>query len=100
MSEINSVRGHMCEGLKKYQEFSRYSCIPDFSKEGFTRGCDDTNYIPILYCPFCGEKLLPVKLYKCKCNNCENTWETYDKSESECCKECYSCNIEIVAEEK
>jgi hypothetical protein len=46
---MNSVRGHICEGLKKFQDYSTYDCIPDFTEEGFTRGCDAINYIPIKY---------------------------------------------------
>lgn len=82
-----SVRGHLCEGLKKFQESSTYSCIPRFTDKGYTSGCDDTNYVPLIYCPFCGEKLPTIKkyIYKCKCGS---EWESYEK-DSGICEECY-----------
>lgn len=86
---IKEVRGHMCEGLKKYQEFSTYGCIPDLSEEGYTRGCDDTNYVPILFCPFCGEELLKPKRYKFKCTECNSEWEGYEYEEECQNEDCY-----------
>jgi hypothetical protein len=50
------VLGHMCDALKKYQD-SGGGCVPSFNEEGHTVGCDDTNEIPIIFCPFCGIKL-------------------------------------------
>ena len=58
------VRNHWCEGLKQYQEASTISCIPKFDDYGNTEGCDDTNYVSIIYCPFCGQKLMSVEEYK------------------------------------
>lgn len=59
------VRGHTCEGLERYQSRINYAgepepsygCTPNFDGDGRTRGCDSTNYMPIVFCPFCGEKL-------------------------------------------
>lgn len=81
------VRGHLCAGLKKYQENSTYDCIPNFTEKGFTRGCDDTNDIPIIYCPFCGKKLPKIKKYIFKCK-CGNVWVDYSKY-NYYCEECY-----------
>lgn len=91
------VRGHLCEGLKKYQEFSTYSCIPKFTRKGYTVGCDGKNYIPILYCPFCGEKLSSVKLYKIECNDCGKKAETYEVPTY--CEECCNDNLNIEIKE-
>jgi len=87
------VRGHLCEKLKRFQEFSTYSCIPKFTSKGFTTGCDGINRVPLLYCPFCGEKLASIKLYKVKCNDCGEKLETFEVSDY--CEECYNDNIEI-----
>jgi hypothetical protein len=91
MSEKNEVRGHLCEGLKKFQEYSTYSCIPKFEENGSISGCDATNEVRIIFCPFCGEKLIEVKEYKHTCNDCKETWTSY--SEDSHCEECYSSNI-------
>jgi rRNA maturation endonuclease Nob1 len=96
---MNSVRGHICEGLKKFQDYSTYDCIPDFTEDGFTRGCDAINYIPIKYCPFCGEKLQLAKLYKIKCKDCGYEYETYSKDEiNSFCNECGSSKNIITIE--
>lgn len=52
-----SVKGHLCELLKKYQEVED-QCCPNFNSDGSTRGCDNYNSDKIIYCPFCGIKLL------------------------------------------
>jgi len=91
------VRGHLCEGLKRYQTYSRYECIPKFSNKGYTIGCDDTNRIPLLYCPFCEEKLSTIKLYKIECNDCGEKAETYEVPTY--CEECYNNNLKIEIEE-
>lgn len=51
------VLGHLCDGMKEHQNYATFSCIPIITKEGNIEGCDDTNYIKIKYCPYCGEKL-------------------------------------------
>jgi len=95
MSESNNeVRGHLCEGLKRFQENSTYSCIPKFNKEGEVEGCDATNEIRIIFCPFCGEKLIESKEYKYTCVECKDTWKSYDKNII-CCDECYSGDLTI-----
>ena len=55
--EIYEVRGHLCDGLRKHLAYSTYRCIPRISEEGWIHGCDDSNMIPILFCPWCGEEL-------------------------------------------
>ena len=95
---INKIRGHMCEGLRKYQEYSTFGCIPDFTEEGYTRGCDDTNYVPILYCPFCGKELPKPKVYNFRCTRCKSEWESYVDWDDDCKKEgCYGHGKEITS---
>ena len=50
------VFGHLCDGLRQYQAAGG-GCTPLFNKDGETDGCDDTNMIAIIYCPFCGVQL-------------------------------------------
>lgn len=61
---MDPVKGHMCDGLEKYQFRNApdvdgwiSTCVPIFDTNGNTVGCDDTNYNAILFCPFCGIKL-------------------------------------------
>src|SRR5688572_12743276 len=58
MSE--TVRGHTCEGLQRFQDAGR-DCSPYIAEDGTVSGCDDDNDVPILYCPFCGDRLPPVE---------------------------------------
>lgn len=53
------VRNHTCPKLRQYQEHAEEygACRPRFSEDGETVGCDETNWIKIEYCPFCGVKL-------------------------------------------
>jgi hypothetical protein len=51
------VRGHSCDGLIKHFEARDSICIPSFNEDGAIRGCDDTNYTYIDYCPYCGDQL-------------------------------------------
>ena len=55
-NRAEKVRGHICEGLKEYQNVG-CGCIPSFREDGSTEVCDDTNHKLIEFCPFCGEKL-------------------------------------------
>lgn len=87
--KIDKVRGHMCMKLKEYQESSTYGCIPSLSEEGYTNGCDDTNYTPILYCPFCGEKLPKPKVYNMKCDECNREWESSSEDWKCIDEDCY-----------
>lgn len=93
MDDANNIRGHMCEGLKRFQDYSTYSCIPNFNENGSISGCDATNEIRIKFCPFCGEKLVEVKEYKHTCNNCNEIWDSYYENED--CEECYSANVTV-----
>jgi hypothetical protein len=93
LENANNIRGHMCEGLRRFQDYSTYSCIPSFNENGSISGCDDTNEIRIKYCPFCGEELAEVKEYKYTCSDCGETWNSYDKDKK--CEECYSANITV-----
>lgn len=59
------VRGHICPGLQDHFDAATYGCIPAatygciprITEEGTIAGCDDINEEPILFCPYCGEKL-------------------------------------------
>lgn len=57
MAGPHFVKGHSCAGLVELQDASTYSCIPHISEDGCISGCDDTNAVPIRYCPMCGERL-------------------------------------------
>lgn len=97
---MKDIRGHICEGLRKYQE-NGGGCVPDFTKEGYTRGCDDTNGIPIVYCPFCGEKLSPVFIYTLKCKRCGHLQEQYEYNEAfNGCDECCCVHLEVVSKKE
>ena len=61
---IETVRGHMCSNLERFQiEGKSSSCIPQFNIDGSISGCDNTNHIEILFCPFCGTKLPELEAY-------------------------------------
>ena len=51
-----AVRGHLCDGLLAFQRRGG-GCTPCFGENGQTNGCDDTNYLLLIFCPFCGVKL-------------------------------------------
>lgn len=93
------IRNHMCEGLKRFQEYSTFSCIPKYNEDGSISGCDDTNYIRITHCPFCGEYLGKVEYKKYTCNDCGYTWIDYHNYDESCSK-CWSYNrtLEIISE--
>ena len=67
--EPKQVRGHICSGLIEHWEYAHYGCIPRLGNLGELCGCDDTNHIYILYCPYCGIKLAdpPVRV----CSICD-----------------------------
>lgn len=97
MSDIKSVRGHSCEGLVKFQKFSTYSCIPSYDEDGTISGCDGTNEIPILYCPFCGDKLKSPVIYKHTCKDCGEEWsDVINHRECPKCQGSYSIKVEKV----
>ena len=50
----NEVRGHLCGGLRKFQDASVSQCIPIIRDSGIVAGCDDYNPVEITHCPFCG----------------------------------------------
>ena len=55
---VKEVFGHTCEGLKEFQDYGREeTCSPFINKKGMVEGCDNTNDIPIKFCPFCGIEL-------------------------------------------
>src|SRR3989304_2456162 len=61
-NSIQTVLGHLCSGLESFQiEGQSSTCIPQFSNDGFISGCDDTNSIKILFCPFCGIQLPKIE---------------------------------------
>lgn len=96
----DKVRGHMCEGLREFQDNSTYECIPDYSEEGFVRGCDDTNKIPIKNCPFCGVLLPKPKVYKYQCDLCGLTWKSYNDYDDNCkAEDCYGFG-DLVSDER
>lgn len=64
-----SVRGHLCEGLRRGQEAGG-GCKPRYNEKGSLSGCDDTNYVPILFCPYCGERI-PIEW-----DEYESEWST------------------------
>lgn len=51
------VLGHTCEGLEVFHAAVSYACVPTILEDGTIRSCDEENEVPIVYCPFCGEKL-------------------------------------------
>lgn len=51
-----SVLGHICEGLEEFQYYADGQCIPVLNDDGTVSGCDDSNDIPLKFCPFCGTK--------------------------------------------
>lgn len=55
--ETHPVLGHHCDGLREFQEASTYGCIPDITERGIVAGCDDSNPVPIRFCPMCGVSL-------------------------------------------
>ena len=65
MRATTTVLGHTCSGLTRFQSrIARngrsepdYPCRPVFDERGCVEGCDDTNYMPIEWCPFCGKQL-------------------------------------------
>ena len=66
-----AIPGHTCEGLELFQERAR-GCMPDF-QGGHIYGCDDSHYMPLLFCPFCGTKLDP---HPSDCYECQRaSWE-------------------------
>ena len=55
---MSEVRGHTCSGLETFQKAQTfYGCRPRIDANGMVLGCDAENPIPILFCPFCGERL-------------------------------------------
>lgn len=52
-----TVCGHMCEGLQTFQDAADYQCMPRLDDDGRVAGCDDTNPVPLRYCPFCALSL-------------------------------------------
>lgn len=67
MRATTTVLGHTCSGLTRFQSRIAdngkpepdYPCRPVFDARGCVEGCDDTNYMPIEWCPFCGVRLAP-----------------------------------------
>lgn len=55
--EVYEVRGHLCAGLQRHLEAATYACIPRLDKLGQIVGCDDSNYVSIAFCPWCGAAL-------------------------------------------
>lgn len=53
---VESVRGHICERLERFQNEGG-GCEPSLTAAGNVQGCDATNYVFILFCPFCGIRL-------------------------------------------
>lgn len=51
------VLGHTCEGLREHLAAAYYGCVPRLSENGTISGCDDTNNVPIVFCPWCGTDL-------------------------------------------
>ena len=64
-----SVRGHLCEGLRRGQKAGG-GCKPRYNEKGSLSGCDDINYVPILFCPYCGERI-PIEW-----DEYESEWST------------------------
>lgn len=55
-ADDDSVMGHLCEGLKKFQTEAT-GCAPSISEDGTVSGCDADNSVPIQFCPWCGVQL-------------------------------------------
>lgn len=53
MSEAKPVLGHLCDGLRAFQEIGR-GCKPRIKSNGIVTGCDDENDVALTHCPFCG----------------------------------------------
>lgn len=52
---VTSVLGHTCVGLTAFQvEAKRSQCVPRLTAHGTIAGCDDTNAVSIVWCPWCG----------------------------------------------
>ncbi len=56
MSNRPEVCGHICEGLKEFQDAGG-GCKPSFGDTALVWGCDDGNPVPLRFCPFCAESL-------------------------------------------
>ena len=63
--EIGTIFGHMCDGLAEFQRKGG-GCTPKLTTDkddawaqpGTVMGCDNTNYVPFLFCPFCGVRFI------------------------------------------
>jgi hypothetical protein len=55
---VEPIRGHLCAGLIVFQEHAEAyrPCRPILDTEGRVCGCDETNWMPFQFCPFCGEE--------------------------------------------
>lgn len=58
------VRGHRCDGLNKHfaeagrsKAFEQHCCTPSLDPMGRIEGCDGTNMVPIVFCPWCGVQI-------------------------------------------
>lgn len=59
-TKAKDLSGHTCEGFQEFQsngEQEYGTCTPFINNKGLIEGCDNTNDIPLKFCPFCGEKL-------------------------------------------
>ena len=70
-----SVRGHLCEGLCCAQ-MNGGGCKPRYNEAGVLQGCDDSNYTPILFCPYCGE------LIAIEWDEYESEWSTSEYTDA------------------
>lgn len=54
MGAPTEVLGHTCAGLAAFQAAAWTVCVPRLTDRGTIAGCDDTNEVPIVWCPWCG----------------------------------------------
>lgn len=92
MNKERNIRGHICNGLLYYRH-SLDNYAPDFTVQGFVSCREASSSVPILYCPFCGEKLPEPRMYRYTCRDCGCIHDSYE--EEYCCRECFSVDLDV-----